>query len=247
MKAAANGVLNLSVLDGWWAEAYNNSVGWAIGRGEEYEDPHLHDEVESYAIYNLLEQEIIPLFYNRGNDGLPRGWINLMKNSMRIICPFFNTNRMVEEYNRTFYRKCHAKWIKMLSDNSQKAKELAEWKQHIRDNWQVIKIEDITTYTNEEVKVGSEIEIYAHIYLGEIDPESVSVEIYEGEVNQRGMIDKGYVHKMSCCNVHENGLYTFVGTVSCSTTGLQGYTIRILPKHEDMANPYQINLITWGA
>ena len=97
MKAAVNGALNLSVLDGWWVEACNVNTGWAIGQGEELRRREYQDEVESNALYNLLEKELIPLFYNRGADGLPRAWISKMKTSMREICPVFNTNRMVKE------------------------------------------------------------------------------------------------------------------------------------------------------
>jgi len=103
MKAAANGVLNMSTLDGWWAEAYHPDIGWAIGRGEEYEDYEYQDEVESQSIYDLLEKEIIPLFYDRDDDGLPREWIRRMKATMRTICPEFSSARMVREYCQQFY------------------------------------------------------------------------------------------------------------------------------------------------
>jgi len=103
MKATVNGVLNLSVLDGWWAEAYQPEIGWAIGRGEGYEDPNIQDEVESKALYELLERVIVPLFYDRGPDGLPRGWLACMKAATQHICPFFNTNRMMRDYAVRFY------------------------------------------------------------------------------------------------------------------------------------------------
>ena len=110
MKAAVNGALNLSVLDGWWVEACNVNTGWAIGQGEEYGDEKYQDEVESNALYNLLEKELIPLFYNRGADGLPRAWISKMKTSMREICPVFNTNRMVKEYAEKYYLPAHNRY-----------------------------------------------------------------------------------------------------------------------------------------
>src|SRR5437867_5501808 len=104
MKAAANGVLNFSVLDGWWDEAYSNQCGWAIGRGEDYTDENYQDMVESQAIYHLLENEILPLFYHREASKLPRGWIALMKSALRILCPFFNTSRMVRQYAEEYYK-----------------------------------------------------------------------------------------------------------------------------------------------
>jgi starch phosphorylase len=247
MKASANGVINMSVLDGWWVEAYDNNVGWAIGNGEEYDDLGMQDEVESKAIYDLLEQEIIPLFYNRGNDGLPRGWVDMMKYSMRTICPVFNTNRMVQEYSDRFYRKSHELQKRMLADNLKKARKLASWKRRMIREWHSLRIEDITSNTEETMRVGGELEVYVHVHLGEISPDDVSVEIYQGPLDPRGMIDDGRIHTMSCCNTRENGMYTFVGTVPCWTSGLHGYTIRILPKHEDMCNQFEPNLVTWGA
>src|SRR5213079_2144731 len=103
MKVCVNGGINLSVLDGWWVEGYQQDNGWAIGAGEEYTDLHYQDEVESRAIYDLLEQEIVPLFYTRSSDGLPRGWLKMMKRSISTICPVFNTNRMVQEYVEKCY------------------------------------------------------------------------------------------------------------------------------------------------
>src|SRR4029079_14773764 len=103
MKAAMNGGLNLSVLDGWWVEGHAQDNGYAIGAGEEYTDLQYQDDVESRAIYDLLEQEIVPSFYNRSTDGLPRGWLKAMKRSMATCCPVFNTNRMVQEYMEKCY------------------------------------------------------------------------------------------------------------------------------------------------
>ncbi len=247
MKASANGVINVSVLDGWWVEAYHNNVGWAIGNAEEYDDFAMQDEVESNAVYDLLEQEIIPLFYNRGNDGLPRGWVDMMKYSMRTICPVFNTNRMVQEYSDRFYRKSHELRKRMLADGLEKAKKLANWKERMSRGWHSIRIEDVTSNTDETMRVGGELEVYVHVYLGEISPHDVSVEIYQGPLDPRGMIDDGRIHTMSCCNTRESGMYTFVGAVPCWTSGLHGYTIRVLPKHEDMCNQFEPNLVTWGA
>ena len=106
MKVCINGGLNLSILDGWWCEGYSGDNGWAIGAGEEYTDNDrtYQDDIESRTIYDLLEQEIVPLYYNRSADGLPRGWINYMKNAIKTVCPVFNTHRQVEEYTRTLLR-----------------------------------------------------------------------------------------------------------------------------------------------
>lgn len=116
MKAAANGVLNLSVLDGWWAEAYEPAIGWAIGNDQEYEDPHLQDTVDSQSLYDLLENEIIPLFYARDEEGFPQEWIRRMKNSMQKICPEYNSTRMVSEYNERFYIPATEQYRNFITD-----------------------------------------------------------------------------------------------------------------------------------
>src|SRR6202035_2276041 len=121
MKVCVNGGLNLSILDGWWVEGYTGDNGWAIGAGEEYTDLTYQDDIESRAIYDLLEQEIVPLFYNRSTDGLPRGWINMMKRAMSTVCPVFNTNRMVQEYVEKCYWPSYQRFIRLEGDKLKKA------------------------------------------------------------------------------------------------------------------------------
>ena len=118
MKIAVNGGLNISVLDGWWCEAHTPHNGWAIGRGEEYDDEETQDAVESQALYDLLEKEVVPIFYDRGADGVPRKWIQKMKASMRTVCPVFNSHRMVQEYTERFYLPGIAKGRKLMASGS---------------------------------------------------------------------------------------------------------------------------------
>src|SRR5207248_5082520 len=126
MKVCCNGGLNLSILDGWWDEGHAHDNGWAIGAGEEYTDLTYQDDVESRAIYDLLEQELVPLFYTRSSDGLPRGWLKVMKRSMSTVCPFFNTNRMVQEYIEKCYWPSAQRFEGLAVDNLRKARALAD-------------------------------------------------------------------------------------------------------------------------
>src|SRR5436190_5348582 len=128
MKICPNGGINLSILDGWWVEGYAQDNGWAIGAGEEYTDLHYQDDVESRAIYDLLEQEIVPLFYNRSSDGVPRGWVRFMKRSMSTCCPVFNTNRMVQEYIEKCYWPSAQRFDRLAADGLKNAAKLAEWR-----------------------------------------------------------------------------------------------------------------------
>ena len=246
MKVAANGGLNLSVLDGWWAEAYHPDVGWAIGRGEVYEDLEYQEEVESNALYNLLEKEIVPLFYNRGPDGLPRGWIARMKNAMSAVIPAYNTHRMVMEYTERLYRPADRSYHRLSENGFERARRLAEWKTLLHRHWPEVRIVGLETNANGQLNVGSELEVRASIRLGQLSPEDVSVEIYEGVLDSEQEISEGHATPMSYSGV-ERGVCLFVGRVPCRSSGQHGYTIRILPRHEDLANPFEPRLIVWGA
>ena len=143
MKVAPNGGVNLSVLDGWWPEAFDGENGWAIDEGRIYEDPAYRDHSEGEAIYDLLEKEIVPLFYDRGADGLSRGWIARMKASMRTICPMFNTNRMIEEYASRLYVPAAQRWRRLSYDHFKKAKELALCKKELGAHWSEVRVEEV--------------------------------------------------------------------------------------------------------
>ncbi len=246
MKATANGVINLSIPDGWWDEAYSIKSGWSIGRGEVYDDINLQNEVESNAIYNLLEKEIVPLFYDRGRDGLPRKWIDLMKSSMINLCPIFNANRMVREYFENSYLPSFKRFNKMNKVNAEKAKELAKWKSYMKGNWGNIKITNISAKKSKEISVGTEFDVYADIYLDSFKPEDVQVQIYFGSVNSQMKIIDAVSIPMENRVPGNGGNYTFVGKIACKNSGRHGYSLRILPKHEYQNNLFETGLILWS-
>jgi starch phosphorylase len=245
MKAAANGVLNMSILDGWWDEAYKRGIGWAIGRGEVYDDYNYQDDIESNAIYDLLEKEVIPLFYERGSDGLPRKWISMMKESIRSICPYFNTDRMVREYVEKFYLPASSRYRELQGFGAERAKALAKWKAKVHKNWSDISILSVEADVSEGLEVGSVFEVCARVYLGQLTPEDVSVELYFGSLDPSGEFVSGEAIHMTCTGSQE-GAYTFSGSISCRRSGRYGYTLRILPKHDDLVNPYELGLILWA-
>ncbi len=246
MKAAVNGVLNMSILDGWWDEAYNPNVGWAIGRGENYEDFNYQDEVESQAIYNLLEKEVIPLFYDRGKSNIPRKWIEMIKNSMIKIGPVFNTNRMIREYVERFYLPAQSKFITLFENNQKRTKELTAWKSHVTDNWSKIKFIKIEENGALQHHVGTKIDIMAKIFLGDLKPNDVNVQVYHGYVNPNNKIVNGVKEVMACTEENEENVYTFTGSFLCRASGLYGYTVRIIPKSDYLTNPHETALIIWA-
>jgi starch phosphorylase len=244
MKAAANGALNMSILDGWWEEGYAPEVGWAIGRGEIYEDAEHQDAVESQVIYELLEKEIVPLFYARGRDGLPRGWSAKMKAAMLGLAPVFNTDRMLMEYADKYYLPAGSHYLAMQQDGAVRAKDLAAWKSKVRDNWPQVRVERVEADTLPEVHVSAEFAVRARVHLGALRPEDVLVQLYYGRVNSKGDIEAGLVAPMALKETAD-GLHLFEGTLGFATSGLHGYTIRILPCHADMTTPFDSELIYW--
>ena len=246
MKAVVNGVLNLSVLDGWWAEAYQPEIGWAIGWGEKYEDPNIQDEMESNALYELLERVIVPLFYDRGPDGLPRGWLARMKAAMYHICPFFNTNRMVRDYAVRFYLPAARRGQRLAGQDMAGARSLARWKATLRKHWPEMRIESLEADISLDLTVGDRLEIHAQVYLGALTPQDVSVELYYGPLDPQRQIAAAETATMSCQESIGEGDYLFVGTLPCRTSGRYGYTLRILPRHEELVRPFEPGLILWA-
>jgi starch phosphorylase len=250
MKATANGALNLSVLDGWWDEGYTPETGWAIGRGEEYADDQAEyqDRVEANAIYDLLEKEIVPLFYERGRDGLPRGWIAKMKAAMRDHAGVFNTNRMVREYTERCYLPSAARGQRLWEDDQHRAKALAAWKAKLRQHWGEIRISRVWTERadSEDLRVGDQLQVKAEVYLSELKPTDVSVQLYYGPVDASNLIVDGLALPTLIAQSKGKGSYVFAGAIPCRTSGQHGYALRILPSHEDLGNAFEMGLVLWG-
>jgi starch phosphorylase len=246
MKAAMNGVLNCSILDGWWDEAHNPNVGWAIGRGEEYADTNLQDEVESKALYDLLEREIIPLFYQRGRDGLPREWIKRMKNCMKEIGPSMSSHRMLMDYSNKFYFPALKNYRRLVKDEYTEARSLAAYFDKLKSSWDHLKIIKIESNARPVMQRGDSLTVTAYIELGSLDPSELQVELYHGSVSsQTRDIEKARVAEMKAMN-QEGDTYLYQVRIECTDTGWQGHTVRILPKHPSLVHPYRTGLIKWA-
>ena len=247
MKAAINGVLNVSTLDGWWAEAYQPEIGWSIGNGETSEDTGYQDAMEANALYDLLEKEIIPLFYDRNHTGMPRQWIAKVKASMSAVCPLFNTACMVYEYTQQFYLPCHWQYQRLAENNQSGVRELTAWKRKVMDNWSAVRFVQSAPTLPSEVRVEAEVAIRIRAQLGNLSPADVKVEIYQGNVDESGTIRNGQYVPMTFVRTTEDGTHEFEGVIRYVASGLQGYTLRILPYHPDMTYPYEPGLIRWAS
>lgn len=248
MKAALNGGLNLSILDGWWAEAYRRHLGWAIGAGEEYADTEMQDYIESNALFDLIEKDLIPTFYDRGSDNLPRAWIMRMKSCLRDLGPIFNTARMVQEYSRRFYYPA-AEQHRLLSEGDyQHGRAYAAWKVDLARKWGDIKVGNVETSFGSEVYVGAGLAATAHVYLGGISPDDVSVQLYEGVLDRDGTIERGRAHHMTLEGESDKGKgwYRYHIEFTSEATGRHGYSVRVIPNHPDVRQTLHLGLITWA-
>jgi glycogen phosphorylase len=244
MKVPVNGGINLSVLDGWWDEGFRGDNGWAIGRGEEYEDHAYQDEVESLALYELLESEIAPLFYRRGSDGLPRDWIAMIKASMRTVIPEFNTNRMVEDYCERFYLPAAIQWQLLSANQMTEAKKLAAWKERLATLWPQVAVVSVAAEVAREFMVGEMVPVQARVRLGELSPDEVVVEAVTGPLSSKGEIVEGVPHRLELVEPGEAAV--FRGMLPCASSGRHGFSIRVLPFARGLgANPFETRLIRW--
>ena len=254
MKALANGGLNLSILDGWWDEAWRPAtdsepfVGWAIGRGETYDNREYQDQVESLALYEILEHDVIPTFYDRGADGLPRRWIARMKSSLATLCPEYNMQRMVTEYATDFYLRGHERHQNLMADNAAAARALAAWNRRIRDNWGQVAVESVDALPETELRSGSQVEVRARVRLGALHADEVSVELYLGSLNADFEICDAAAVPMEKVSQAGDGVYIFSAhSAACRESGMHGYTVRVLPYHVNEPQQFLPGLIRWAS
>jgi len=245
MKVLPNGGLNLSILDGWWVEGCQPEVGWAIGKGEDYTDHAYQDYVESNALYDLLESDVVPLFYQRGADGLPRAWIARMKKSLRLLCPAFSTNRMLWEYSERYYLPAAKYYAQITADKMERARQLAEWKRFMRQHWSEVRIEKVEAGRDSMRRVGEGHELAAVVRLGAIQPKDVSVEIYYGPLNAEREIVQARSVSMELAGAAGAGAHRYTGVIPCERSGMHGFTVRVLPAHPDINHSMSTGLITW--
>jgi starch phosphorylase len=246
MKVPVNGGINLSVLDGWWCEGYHGDNGWAIGAGEEYDDQNYQDEVESTALYDLLENEIVPLFYDRSSDDVPREWTHIMKNSMRTVSAQFNTNRMAEEYTKRFYIHCLYNLDRLCTADNAGARKLAEWRTYVGKQWPRVRIVEVTGGTDEAYPMGARLPVTAALELGELTARDVLVEIYFGLLNSQGDIQDGETVTMVAAGDGSAGPTRFEGEIPCRRSGRRGFTIRVMPRNEEFPlDRFETGLVHW--
>jgi len=238
MKVAANGGLNFSILDGWWDQAYNGHNGWAIGSGEEYDDERYQDIIESEEIYDKLENEIIPLFYQRDKNGIPREWLSIVRNSMETVIPYFNTSRMVIEYVKKYYLNLHSSSSDMKKNNYNNAHAFVKWQEDINSKWPSVRLlqsEEIAT----DYSLGSNITYRAIMEHGGIDPLDIAVYVIL-DYNPVKPYENARFYKLDF-EKEENGKAYYKLDMILENTGRLEVFYVAFPKHKYIPNLFESN------
>lgn len=247
MKAAMNGVINCSVLDGWWDEAYESETGFAIGKGEIYEDSEAQDTIENRALLNLLERQILPEFYGRDESGLPRKWIQRMKQCISVLTPQFSTMRMVNDYTEQFYLLAHGLSNSLQADGLREAGELAKQVERFRRHWPEVAVERVSSDAEVTVPVNKPVQVEVVVRHGALSADEISVELYHGEVTSLGDMVNAQVTRMRLRPDGKlgDGRSVFTGSFSPAGSGRRGFTVRAVPHDERLIGTFIPGLITW--
>lgn len=244
-KASVNGVINFSVLDGWWAEGYNQKNGWTIGTNAEYNSYEEQDQADSQSLYRTLEEKIIPTYYDRNDRNLPLKWIEIMKNSIISTGGKYSTSRMLVDYTNKYYMPL-AKLHKKYYTNIENVAEYNAWKKDINTNWKDIKITQINNLDNITIDAGNKIEVSCEVELPNINVENIEVEVYYGKILENGVVENVSIIPMQLTKSNEQEKkYHFTAKIELTTGGNYGYTFRVMPKHEMILEPANLNLVKW--
>jgi starch phosphorylase len=248
MKLPPNGGLNFSVLDGWWCEGYNGKNGWPIGPEIKGGSVQFQTEVDIDSLFNILENQIIPLYYAKPDGKLPLAWIQLMRESIRSVTPVFNTHRMVKEYNERLYEPAAASFHTLSANGCKAAIELAAWKHKTRTDWAQIKIHDVEVSPQDGSKlfVGEKLTVSANVFLGPVDPSHVRVQAYVGESDNGSLEAPHAVDLPRFEKMDTPGWFRFIGDLTTSDSGSYGFNIRVIPTHPHLIQDHELRLITWA-
>src|SRR3989440_5582272 len=248
MKAAPNGGINLSVLDGWWREGYNGSNGWAIGAEIDNGTTEFQNEVDKGSLYQLLENQIVPLYYAKPDGKLPLAWLQLMRESIRGVTPVFNTQRMVKEYTEQLYIPAAQGYENFSRDGCGAATHLSQWKTQMRKDWPQVRISDVQVANKDRqnISVGESLQISARVHLGAVDPQHVRVEAYHGEVDNGDLSNPTATVLNQNSQPDGNGNYIYQGNVPATESGTYGFSVRVMPTHPCLMQAHELRLITWS-
>jgi starch phosphorylase len=237
MKVLVNGGLNLSELDGWWAEAYTPDVGWALGDGQEHGDDPAWDAIDAERLYDLLEQEVVQEFYARDEHGIPTAWVKRMRESMALLTPRFSTSRSVREYTERHYLSAAAAYRERAAENSAAGRAMVNWEQTLKLKWATLRYGDVKVQTKELQHV-----FEAEVYLNDLDPKAVRVELYADGINGGDPIRLEMTRVRQLAGASVGYLYSAAVSAARPSTD---YTARLIPHRDGVAVPLEVAFILW--
>ena len=246
-KAVMNGVLNLSVLDGWWAEGYVPGAGWALKEQITYEDNRLQDELDAEVLYNLIGEQISPAFYNRDEQGVPAEWVAMMKKCFSTISPHFTMKRQLDDYYNKFYHKLMNRYHALSANNNENVKVLLRWREHVLAAWHEIECVGVDYTKNEKstYSVGDRLECRLDVRLGDLRPQDVKIELIFVSPDDHGKRSKLEFKVPFVFEVEHNGIYTFVASKMAQRIGMWDCAVRVIPNHELLPHDQDFNIVRW--
>ena len=242
-KALMNGVVNFSVLDGWWLEGYRPGAGWALTEKRTYQNQDYQDQLDAATIYSILENEIVPLYYNKNAKGYSEGWIQVVKNSIAQIAPHYTMKRQLDDYYTKFYNKLGSRFAVLSADDNAKAKEIAAWKETVAERWDSIEVVSATNIAEIDVTSGSDVKLTVVLDEKGLD-NAVGVEVVTIETDSEG---KEHINCIDTLNLvkKENNVHTFEGTHSVNHAGTFKVAYRMYPKHADLPHRQDFCYVRW--
>ncbi|MEY2474798.1 MAG: glycogen phosphorylase, partial [Actinomycetota bacterium] len=243
-KAALNGALNLSILDGWWDEMFDGRNGWAISSAEDLEDLSRRDSLEAASLFDLLEHQVVPIYYDREDDDVPRRWIERVRHSLRTLGPQVVATRMVKDYVTEMYEPTAGRADSMAVDAHAPARALAQWKERVRAAWDAVRIESVESDDHNGVgDLGARRTVSAVVSLGGLSSDDVQVELVHGSV---GLSDE--LADPECVPMSPSGGDgRFTATFELDRGGRYGYTVRVVPHHPDLVTPVELGCVEWAS
>ena len=244
-KASVNGVINFSVLDGWWAEGYNQENGWTIGTNAEFTSYEEQDDADSQSMYRTLEEKIIPTYYDKDENGISEKWMRIMKNSITSTGGKYSTSRMLVDYTNNLYMPlCNL--TKKYYENIDNVAEFNLWKKNLYINWKDIKITQKNNLNNITMDAGNNIEVKCEVQLPNISVDNIEAQCYYGKILDNGIVENVSIIPMKLTSKdEENKIYEYTTKIELRTGGNYGYTFRVMPKHEMLLDSENLNLVKW--
>jgi starch phosphorylase len=244
MKAALNGGLNLSILDGWWDEWYDGENGWAIPTADGVEDEQRRDDIEAAALYDLIETQVAPRFYDRDADGLPQNWLSMMVHTLQTLSPKVLASRMVRDYVIKLYAPAARAGWAMNGPGYPGAKELAAYKEKVEAAWPQVRVDHVESAgVGDSPQIGETLHVRAYVSLGSLSPDEVDVQVVHGTANESDELTDVEAESLHHVESYEGGRHQYAGDFALSRTGSFGYTVRILPKHPGLASESELGLV----